>query len=126
MKILSVRFKNLNSLTGEWFIDFTTPDYDGLFAITGPTGAGKSTILDAICLGLYGSTPRLNKVTGGANDIMSRLTGECFSRQKKADIAADGSSIALAINPMGLYSLPSTKFAWMIPMRFFKRRVKAF
>lgn len=79
MKILSVRFKNLNSLTGEWFIDFTTPDYDGLFAITGPTGAGKSTILDAICLGLYGSTPRLNKVTGGANDIMSRLTGECFS-----------------------------------------------
>lgn len=79
MKILSVRFKNLNSLTGEWFIDFTTPDYDGLFAITGPTGAGKSTILDAICLGLYGSTPRLNKVTSGANDIMSRLTGECFS-----------------------------------------------
>lgn len=79
MKILSVRFKNLNSLTGEWFIDLTAPDYDGLFAITGPTGAGKSTILDAICLGLYGSTPRLNKVTSGANDIMSRLTGDCFS-----------------------------------------------
>lgn len=79
MKILSLRFKNLNSLVGEWKIDFTSPDYDGLFAITGPTGAGKSTLLDAICLGLYGRTPRLNKVSKGNNDIMSRLTGECFS-----------------------------------------------
>ena len=79
MKILSVRFKNLNSLVGEWKIDFTSSDYDGLFAITGPTGAGKSTILDAICLGLYGRTPRLNKVSKGNNEIMSQLTGECFS-----------------------------------------------
>jgi len=64
MRILSVRFKNLNSLSGEWEIDFTHPDYlsDGLFAITGPTGAGKTTLLDAICLGLYGRTPRLDRV----------------------------------------------------------------
>ena len=52
MKILELRLKNLNSLYGEWVIDFTGPDYvaEGLFAITGPTGAGKTTILDAICL----------------------------------------------------------------------------
>jgi exonuclease SbcC len=31
----------------------------GLFAITGQTGAGKSTILDALCLALYGKIPRL-------------------------------------------------------------------
>ena len=79
MKILSVRFKNLNSLLGEWKIDFSVPEYESLFAITGPTGAGKSTILDAICLGLYGQTPRLNKVTKNSNEIMSRLSGECFS-----------------------------------------------
>ena len=79
MKILSVRFKNLNSLVGEWKVDFTSSDYDGIFAITGPTGAGKSTLLDAICLGLYGRTPRLNKVSKGNNEIMSQLTGECFS-----------------------------------------------
>ncbi|CAM3840058.1 Nuclease SbcCD subunit C [Vibrio aerogenes CECT 7868] len=81
MRILQLRFKNLNSLAGEWLIDFTHPAFtaDGLFAITGPTGAGKTTILDAICLALYGRTPRLNRVTKGMNEIMSRQCGECFA-----------------------------------------------
>jgi exonuclease SbcC len=81
MRILKVQFKNLNSLAGEWEIDLTQPEFvsDGIFAITGPTGSGKSTILDAICLGLYGRTPRLNKVTKSGNEIMSRQTGECFA-----------------------------------------------
>nr|NJM04085.1 AAA family ATPase [Desulfobacula sp.] len=81
MKILGLRFKNLNSLYGEWAIDFTAPDYvqDGIFAITGPTGAGKSTLLDAVCLALYGRTPRLNLITKTSNELMSRRTGECFA-----------------------------------------------
>ena len=81
MRILKVRFKNLNSLAGEWDIDLTHPAFaaDGIFAITGPTGAGKTTILDAVCLALYGRTPRLNKVTKSGNEIMSRQTGECFA-----------------------------------------------
>ncbi|NTW99492.1 MAG: AAA family ATPase, partial [Geobacteraceae bacterium] len=81
MKILSLRFKNLNSLCGEWLIDFTAPEYalDGIFAITGPTGSGKSTILDAVSLALYGQTPRLEKINKSGNEIMSRQSGECFS-----------------------------------------------
>lgn len=81
MRILQVRFKNLNSLVGEWKIDLTHPAFtsDGIFAITGPTGAGKTTILDAICLALYGRTPRLNKISKSGNEIMSRQTGECFA-----------------------------------------------
>ena len=81
MKILSLRFKNLNSLSGEWHIDFTAPEYvlDGIFAITGPTGSGKSTILDAVALALYGQTPRLGRITKSSNEIMSRQSGECFS-----------------------------------------------
>ncbi|MHC1697078.1 MAG: AAA family ATPase [Geobacteraceae bacterium] len=81
MRILQLSFKNLNSLAGAWQIDFTHPDYvsSGIFAITGPTGAGKTTILDAICLALYGQTPRLSKITQNDNEIISRQTGECFA-----------------------------------------------
>lgn len=81
MKILQVRFKNLNSLAGEWRVDFTHPAYssDGIFAIVGPTGAGKTTLLDAICLALYGRTPRLNRVSKANNELMSRQTGECLA-----------------------------------------------
>lgn len=81
MRIERVRFKNLNSLAGEWAIDFTDRAYlsNGIFAITGPTGAGKSTVLDAICLALYGQTPRLASVNKSGNEIMTRGTGECFA-----------------------------------------------
>jgi exonuclease SbcC len=81
MRIEKIRFRNLNSLVGEWEIDLTHPAFasDGIFAITGPTGSGKTTILDAVCLALYGRTPRLNRVTKSGNEIMSRQTGECFA-----------------------------------------------
>ncbi|MBL4660822.1 MAG: AAA family ATPase [Alcanivoracaceae bacterium] len=80
MKILSLRFKNINSLQGEWKIDFSQEPFasSGLFAITGPTGAGKSSILDAICLALYHQTPRLNTQTP-AEMVMTRHTGECLA-----------------------------------------------
>lgn len=81
MKILSLRLKNLNSLKGEWKIDFTAEPFkdNGLFAITGPTGAGKTTLLDAICLALYHRTPRMNTVSASANELMSRHTADCLA-----------------------------------------------
>ncbi|MEE2024859.1 SbcC/MukB-like Walker B domain-containing protein [Alkalimonas mucilaginosa] len=81
MKILSLQFANLNSLKGQWRIDFTKPPFadNGLFAITGPTGAGKTTILDAICLALYHQTPRLGLITQSSNDIMTRGSSNCLA-----------------------------------------------
>ncbi|WP_339522699.1 SbcC/MukB-like Walker B domain-containing protein [Pseudomonas sp. EA_35y_Pfl2_R111] len=81
MKILSLRLKNLNSLKGEWKIDFTAEPFkdNGLFAITGPTGAGKTTLLDAICLALYHRTPRMSTISASANELMSRHTADCLA-----------------------------------------------
>lgn len=81
MRIQQIRFSNLNSLAGEWLIDLTHPAYraDGIFLVTGPTGAGKTTLFDAICLALYGATPRLGRISSSDNEILSRLTGDCFA-----------------------------------------------
>ena len=72
MKIEKLHFKNINSLYGEWEIDFTQPEYtqNGLFVITGPTGSGKSSIFDVLCLALFGATARIS-VKGKENDAFS-------------------------------------------------------
>ena len=78
MKILTVRFKNINTLKGEWDLYFNRPPLReaGLFAITGPNGSGKTTIFDAISLGLYGETTRLKNLP---EQIMSKQTSDCYS-----------------------------------------------
>lgn len=93
MKLQKLTIHNIASIEHA-VIDFeASPLADSeVFLITGKTGAGKSTILDAICLALYADTPRLDstKMQGDTPDgertvkiddprqLMRRNTGEAF------------------------------------------------
>lgn len=70
MKILRISVKNIASLVGLQTVDFTQEPLRsaGLFGISGPTGSGKSSLLDAVCLALFDATPRLKHV-GNLSEI---------------------------------------------------------
>ena len=75
MHIKKIFIENINGLRGRHCFDLSK--FRGLFAITGPTGAGKSTILDAICLALFGQTPRLKTISATQNELMSLGESHC-------------------------------------------------
>ena len=56
MKPISIRFKCFGPYMDEQFIDFEELSNKGIFLICGETGAGKTTILDAICYALFGKS----------------------------------------------------------------------
>ena len=88
MRILSIKLKNINSLRGEFELDFTQqPLKDaGLFAMIGKMGSGKSTILDCITLALFNAIPRYTKVSKDAIEkgglILTKNERECYAEVK--------------------------------------------
>ncbi|TFD68710.1 AAA family ATPase [Cryobacterium ruanii] len=60
MKIKRLRLAGFGPFKNEQIVDFERFDADGIFLITGKTGAGKSSILDAICFALYDQVPRFS------------------------------------------------------------------
>lgn len=58
MRPIKLKIKGLNSFIEEQTIDFEKLTSQGFFGIFGPTGSGKSTILDGITLALYGAIAR--------------------------------------------------------------------
>ncbi|MFJ6026254.1 AAA family ATPase [Pseudarthrobacter sp. NPDC092424] len=57
MRIHSLRISGFGPFAGTEEIDFDRLSAHGLFLLNGPTGAGKTSVLDAICFALYGSVP---------------------------------------------------------------------
>jgi exonuclease SbcC len=97
MKILAIRIRNLASLEGQTEIDFTAEPLcsAGIFAITGSTGAGKSTILDALCLALYGKTPRYLQAREMGIEIRD-VQGSTLSQGDVRSILRDGTADGFA------------------------------
>lgn len=96
MKILSIRIQNLASLAGKTEINFNEEPLRsaGIFAITGRTGSGKSTILDALCLALYGKTPRYRLADNGID--VADVKGSTIKQGDVRGILRDGSSSGYA------------------------------
>ncbi len=94
MKIMVIRIRNLASLEGNTEIDFREEPLRsaGIFAITGRTGAGKSTILDALCLALYAKTPRYRMAENGIDvkDVRDSTIKQDDVRGILRDGTADG------------------------------------
>ncbi|SKC49125.1 AAA family ATPase [Maledivibacter halophilus] len=67
MKPKTLKISGLNSFIEEQTIDFSTLIESGLFGIFGPTGSGKSTVLDAITIALYG----YNAVARGTKEFIN-------------------------------------------------------
>jgi DNA repair protein SbcC/Rad50 len=71
MRPLRLDMAGFTVFRDETTVDFTDTDY---FALVGPTGSGKSTVLDAICFALYGTVPRWGGARGIANALAPSAT----------------------------------------------------
>lgn len=70
MKPIELRLAGLQSYREEQRIDFEKLCETGLFGIFGPTGSGKSSILDAMTLALYG---KVERAAGGTQGILNQM-----------------------------------------------------
>ena len=108
MRPIWMKLKGLNSFLETQEVDFEQLTSQGLFGIFGPTGSGKSSILDGISLALYGTTARnstnfINVNTDKASveylfSVKTKrerryLVSRSFKRSKEGSIRSDGAKL---------------------------------
>lgn len=85
MRIHRLEIQAFGPFADRQVIDFDELGAHGLFLLNGPTGAGKTSILDAICYALYGSVP-------GARQTSKRLRSDHAAPDTAPEVLCEFSS----------------------------------
>ena len=108
MKICNLKLKNL----GPYYVEPVELNFENdpladasLVAITGPTGSGKTTLFDAICVALYGKTPRLTNpkhlLSQDENEGFAEVTFEADKTRYLAEWRVKGSTLRKTLRKEG-------------------------
>ena len=87
MRPLRLEFEAFGSYPGRHVVDFEALSQRGLFVVAGPTGAGKTTIFDAMVYALYGVLPGGRSGNGEPRSHHAAATVETFAQ---LDFEVDG------------------------------------
>lgn len=68
MRLHRLRITAFGPFAGTETVDFDALSEAGLFLLHGPTGAGKTSVLDAVCYALYGDVPGARQGAAGRDD----------------------------------------------------------
>ncbi|WKU43728.1 SMC family ATPase [Streptomyces sp. VNUA116] len=84
---------------GTQHIDFDALSADGLFLFHGPTGAGKTSVLDAVCYALYNEVPGARQGTAGSPVLRSDHAGHDTRTEVVLDLTVGGRRLEITRRP---------------------------
>lgn len=96
MKLHRLELQGFGPFLHRQLVDFDAFDDDGIFLITGRTGAGKSSILDGVSFALYGAVPRYE---GGDKRIRSDHSAPDDLTEVRLEFTIDGRRLAVTRSP---------------------------
>lgn len=110
MRLRRLDISGIGPFRGQESIDFDALTRSGLFLIEGPTGAGKSTIIDAITYALYGS------VAGGRESTTDRIRSDLADSTTPSyvELEFDVAGRTYVIRRQPAYSRPKLRGEGMI------------
>ncbi|WP_432180820.1 AAA family ATPase [Streptomyces sp. NBC_00063] len=80
-------------------VDFDNLSSAGLFLLHGPTGAGKTSVLDAVCYALYGSVPGVRQGSGQGTSLRSDHAAPATRTEVTLDLTVAGRRLELTRQP---------------------------